>query len=402
MKLFYIVLSLLLTQTAFTKEQINWVNTYQLPELGKNTDHRKMATITRHDKAVEYHYAIEQDKILNSETSGYLAESREYWLDTTAEKLSRGIQLPLSSEIAVIRVTPLEDKQNNSQINIDSISVTNNNREPILIDTLVNSDQLNLAGARFQTQTIAFKIKPERAQDITLKIDLSNTDNTPYVIHVLEPQSKYISHLKSNKVTYNSGEQATIKVNMQADRKKIAAEIQGFIRSPDGSEHLQLNFSPTSEHDYLAQVSLPKGQAMTNGLWEIHAYVKSSDNGITVMRDLQSSFSVNLNTARFTGALNLSKQKLNFEIETVLDGRYEIRGILMGTDANGSVKPMAVMMSANWLKAGKQKLSFNIANTNITQHDYLTAPFYIEQLELRDQSRMASIQKVNSGVQFSQ
>ncbi len=180
----------------------------------------------------------------------------------------------------------------------------------------------------------------------------------------------------------------------------ISAELQGYISRPDGSVLGNLEFSQDSSGNYKADIKAIGSQGLVEGLWEVHVFAKSHNKGIEILRDAQTSFGVNLNTAKFDGQLQMSDANIKVGVQVGLEGRYEVRGVLMGTDANTSEqRPIAMSMAADWLKAGSQTITLPI-DEKLMQESGLIAPFSIKNVQLTNQTYLAPVQLIKTGIKL--
>ena len=115
------------------------------------------------------------------------------------------------------------------------------------------------------------------------------------------------------------------------------------------------------------------------------------------MRDAQTSFAVNLNTAEFSNNLKMTANSIEVGINVGLEGRYEVRGVLMGTNKAGKTQPLAMTMTANWLTTGQQSITLKL-NPRLITESGLSAPFSIKNVQLTNQTYLAPVQTIKSGI----
>ena len=115
----------------------------------------------------------------------------------------------------------------------------------------------------------------------------------------------------------------------------------------------------------------------------------------------RTAFAVNLASAQFNGQLKAEQGQLNLGIENAVAARYEIRGTLLGHDEGGSKKPIALLMTAQWLEPGQGSLSFDWP-VELIELSGLKAPFLIKGVALKNQSLMATVQRVEGGIMLSE
>jgi len=343
---------------------------------------------------VSYSYKLDSSEKIDFEVKPFVENSKQYWLDSTGAKLINGVFLPVTGGDTVIRISPLTHDKS-IQLNAGMIKIQNNGQDKAL-KVFADSAQLKATGAAFSDNSIALMLNVD-AGKINLKVD-GFSDDTPFVVHVLEPNSDYVLSLKTTQATYEANQKITIDTEFLLKSDNINAELQGYISRPDGSVLGNLEFTQDNLGKYAANIDAIGSQGLVQGLWEVHVFAKSQDNGIEIMRDAQTSFAVNLNTAEFDGKLQLTDSKLMVGIQVGLAGRYEVRGVLMGTDAQSQeLKPIAMTMSAAWLSTGEQTLEFPI-DDKIIQESGLIAPYSIKNVQLTNQTYLAPVQTIKEGI----
>ncbi len=139
---------------------------------------------------------------------------------------------------------------------------------------------------------------------------------------------------------------------------------------------------------------------MAQGLWEVHIFAESNDKGLKVRRDAQTAFGVELNTARFNSKLKLTKQAIEIGIDVGVEGRYEVRAILMGTNESGVMQAIASTGSANWLQAGQQSITLKL-DAKFIAESVLVAPYALKNVQLINQTYMAFVQTIKSGINIA-
>jgi len=136
------------------------------------------------------------------------------------------------------------------------------------------------------------------------------------------------------------------------------------------------------------KASLPLNiEAEFGGLYE--AFIDAKANGI--QRRVKTAFALSKPTAKlmpvYSGTLNRGLA-VNLQIKDA--GRYEIRGVLYGTNRSGQLEPLLNSSTAQWLEKGRSALRLNF-DKNIIDASGLKAPFELKHLQLMDQSRMGNL-----------
>ena len=383
-----------LTTTVYAAQKAEWAE-----EIITNKSSLLSANINSpqtnlNKQSVSYTYKLDKSEELSFEVTPFEEKSKQFWIDSTGAKLVSGINLPVTGGNTVIRISPLS---NDKSIQLDASMITiENNGKVKELNVFADSTQLKATGAAFSENTIALMVNAN-AGELNLKVD-SFAEETPFVIHVLEPNSDYVLSLKTTQATFNANQKISVNTHVLFGNEKLSAELQGYISKPDGSVLGNLEFIQDHEGKYMAEIDAKGSQGLVQGLWEVHVFSKSHNKGIDIMRDAQTSFAVNLNTAQFDGQLKISESNLKVGIQVGLEGRYEVRGVVMGTDAKTLKQtPIAMTMTAAWLTEGTQSLSLPI-DKKLLQESGLIAPFSIKNVQLNNQTYLAPVQTVKSGI----
>ena len=350
--------------------------------------------VNNNREPVSFSYKLAADEKLNFEVQKNITSSRQYWLDSTAKILAKGINLPVSGGNTIIRISPLTNNKS-VQLSAANIHILNNGIEKSL-NVFADSKELNNTGLAFRDSSIALKVQSQ-AGHLNLKVD-SNMGDTPFVIHVFEPESDYVLSLAATKMSFAANQKITINSDFLNANKNMQASLQGYISRPDGSVLGELNFIQDKKGGYSADLNAVGAQGLAHGLWEAHIFAKGIDKGVEIMRDAKIGFAVKLNTAAFDNSLNLTKNSIQLGINVGLAGRYEVRGVLMGTDPKSQqLQPIAMTMAANWLTAGSQSISLPLDRKFIAESQ-LVAPYAIRGIQLNNQTYFAPVQSVQQGI----
>jgi hypothetical protein len=385
----------LIVGTANAELNAQWVDKNQLLKSSLLTKKIESPQVNLSKDPVSFSYKLDATEQLDFTPKPFVESSKQYWLDSNGEKLVNGLNLPVTGGEAIIRISPLSNDKS-VQLSANQIEILNNG-ELSKINVFADSEQLKATGAPFSDNSIALKLNT-KAGLLNLKVLNSNPD-TAFVIHVFEPNSSYELSLSTSKSTYVSNQAIQINTNLMFDKSSINSELQGYVNRPDGSVLGELKFTQLANGGYNAELNIDQAQGLAQGLWEAHVFAKSYDNGIEIMRDAQTSFAVNLNTANFDGQLKMLSNKIDIGIEVGLKGRYEVRGVLFGSDPSGTLKPLAMTMTAKWLESGKQSIELDI-DQKIVYDSGLTAPFVLRNLQLTNQTYLAPVQQITSGLRI--
>lgn len=395
-KILTILLACSIAGSAYAAPKAQWATTLSNSKSTIISQALKSPQVNTNHEMVSFSYKLEADTVLDFNNKPFIGNSRQYWIDSTGNKLLKGIKLPVTGGDTIIRISPLSNKKS-VQLTASMIHIQNNGKDAN-IKVFADSQDLKATGASFSDNSIALKVQ---SQPGSLNLKLDNFDgDMPFVIHVFEPKSAYVLSLSTTQATFNANQEITINTNMLAAKKSIQSNLQGYINRPDGSVLGELKFNQNKNGSYSAKLPAIGAQGLAQGLWEVHVFAKSNDKGIEIMRDVQTSFAVNLNTAEFNNNLKVSTNSIEVGVNVGLEGRYEVRGVLMGTNKEGVLQPIAMTMTADWLTPGQQAINLKL-DSKIIAESGLSAPFLLKNVQLTNQTYLAPVQTIKSGIRIS-
>ncbi|GJM10275.1 MAG: hypothetical protein DHS20C11_25510 [Lysobacteraceae bacterium] len=310
------------------------------------------------------------------------ASSRQFWLETDGAALKAGLSVPTTAKGSLIRISSARNAGKATAL--DSSQLWLNDGAKVLTDgagikALADGEALQ-AAAPFPENTLAFKLDDSIAAGM-VKVGTfqSVDDQAKFVVHVFEPNSDKTAELMMEQNGYFSGQTFKAQLALKgitADRKGI----NGFAVSPSG-EMVDLKFTANGE-----QWSAVGTASDEPGMWEVHVFANGTTKaGNAVIRNIRIPVAITAPTARLMGQASGNAQALSVALSVDVAGRYAIRGVLYGTDAQGQMVPASGSESARWLTPGQHTIALTFAAQSI---DGLTAPFELRHLQLLDQSRM--------------
>ncbi len=149
-------------QVAIDKSNTNLL-THQIDSMRANTN----------KETVSYSYILDQTEELNFDIKPFSEKSKQYWIDSTGNKLVSGISLPVSGGDTVIRISPLT---NDKSIQIESHMIKiQNNGTTKSINVFADSSQLKAcfmtaskACGEYSLKTKPFPFKVLRLKGFTV------------------------------------------------------------------------------------------------------------------------------------------------------------------------------------------------------------------------------------------
>jgi hypothetical protein len=263
--------------------------------------------------------------------------------------------------------------------------------------------EMKAAGVPFAEGTTAFRLSPAVGVGaVTLQAPSVKSEGR-YQIHVFDAESPYVLGLRAQGMDYLHGQtlQATAKL-AGADKAVALSAVEAYVTSPAGRAW-PVKFTAGGAGSYLAQLpldALDKAAKNVGGLWELHVAARGQVDGLEVVRNARTAFGVHVATAGLSGNVTLLGGKtglqVDFAVQVASPGRYEVRGVLFGTDRAGNLRPVAVGDSADYLtQDGSIRLSFE---RSLLDEAGVSAPFEIRDLSLLDQGRMGVLHRQALGL----
>lgn len=355
-------------------------------------------------EALRFAWALEERTALDLVPQPFVQFSREYWQDLTAAELATGVALDLSAPAALLRLSPRRDGRAVKPLTAADIELRRHGERlanGLAIEAVADAPQLRAAGASFPDGTLAFRLNPSiGSQGLELAIPAAGND---YLLHVFEPNSPLLLRLSTDRDTVVHGAEFHVYARLEtSDGRPVPTDaMAGLLSSPDGSL-VTLDFRPGADGGFVARVRHDATLGRGPGLWEVHATATGSLERAAVRRDARSAIASSLPTARLSGAIQQAQARdgaveLSFGVEVVAEGRYELRGVLFGTAADGQLKPFAVAHSADWLRAGQNELVLAFGPELFAAARDLGAPFVLRDLRLMNQGTLELIERREHG-----
>ena len=319
----------------------------------------------------------------------YRADSREFWTQLDASQAKRGFAFDVGSEGALVRISPQQGAKAGT-LSLDQIELRVDGRmlpTAAAIENLADEAQLKAAGAHFSSGTLVFQLSPGLAGR-RLQIALPKASGGA-LLHVLEPNSPVAMQLSADALGVGPGQPLRLTARFDDAGRTLSAErVAGLVTAPDGRSfpvEFKLDASGIGHAEFTPPADAEGGLEP----WEVHAFGRSWLGKAEVLRDARTGFSVHRPSARLQGQASLKAGADGLRIllpaETAAAGRYELRGTLHGTDASGTLRPLAIAHSAQRVEAGQTLLELRFPADVLGRR--LAAPYELRDLSLSDQSR---------------
>lgn len=340
-------------------------------------------------KPVNFSWALDPHaELRNSER--FEAQSREYWLQADADTLRRGLDIDTTSSGALIRISPSDSQ---ARVDVSSVRLS---RDGQAIDARkafaqsAGEAQLRDAGMDVSAGTAVMRLGPGLGQGrFRLQLDQARGR---YLVHVFEPDSTYHLDARASRANLLAGDTLDVVVAMRnGERKLQAAELQGQLVSPSGASY-DLRVTRAQDGSYAASAVVPTEARSATGLWEVQLLAGSMDGGRRIQRDVRTAIAIAQPTAKFDGdyAFDSSKLRLSVPVQVGSTGRYQVGATLYATGSDGVARPVSQSHGAAWLDAGSKQLTLAFDRAHVPGG--YGAPYEIRFLELKDQTRMGTLE----------
>lgn len=355
-------------------------------------------------EAVAMSWALPAHKAIDLTPQPFVATSKEYWVDVTAQELKAGVPLFAQAPGALVRLNPAAGEKALAAIDPSALTIIDPAKRAFTdgqaMELVATAAQLKAAGSPFVEGTVAFRLRSDLgAGSFTLKAaDLSQGR---YVMHVLDQHSPVSLSLKTQRSDYLHGDPLIVETALQGDGLKLATTaVEGFVVSPAGRSW-PLQLSPVAG-GHQASLPLDALEAPAPGLWEAHVAVQGKADGQPLRRYSKVAFNVAVPSASLNGraervASENGALAIRLGVDTAAAGRYEVRGVLFGSNADGAMLPLAVGHSADWLQAGAQGLVLSF-DAELVKASGLDAPFEVRDLRLVDQGTLGTLHRQARGL----
>lgn len=328
----------------------------------------------------------------------HAAISRSYWQQVDAAELQRGLALPLTAPDAVIQLSPAPGARALSAGSLQLRDPAGRSSGARSVDARVLHD----AGMPVGDGTRM--LRTGAASTAGIYRLHSRQARGRYVVQVLEPNSPLWLEVQASHSRVLAGGSMQLQARLRqhgASSLQAGTPRSGFgghalLVAPDGRSWPQ-QLRPIPDGSLRAQVRIPADVGNTQGLWELQVFAQADG----VLRDGTVAFAVALPTARLSGQATAdpASRRVSVSLQMAAAGRYEARGTLYASTADGQLKPVAQAHAAAWFEGpgqGTLVLPFDQAALPAG----FGPPYELRDLQLQDQSRMAPIESRAAALRF--
>lgn len=316
----------------------------------------------------------------------HLAQSREYWAAVDGSQLKSGFPLTTTAPGALVRISP-EIRAKSGAVDPGEVRLLRNG-QPLpasAFKRLATTEQLQKAGMDVSDGTVIVQLDDSVGQG-RFQLQLGKASGR-YLVHVFEPRSDLVLVAQSERGRLLAGDTVEVATSLQKGDSALAGGVvQAQLVSPSGQSW------PLAVSKGKAVGQLPLDADPTPGLWEVQLFAGAASKDGPVQRDARTAIEVSRPTARLGGgyAFDPGAVKFSLPVQVAAPGRYELRGVLYATGPQGALQPVAQAHSASWFDAGERKLDLAFGPGNLPMG--YGAPFELRFLELKDQTRLGTLE----------
>ncbi len=353
-------------------------------------------------------WRLEPEAALTAVVVPQETKSREYWDTRSSDELAAGVTLPTTAAGAIVRLSPAAGTSTKALEARRVVLVKDGQRyeDGTGMQTIADVAELEKGAAPFPEGSTVFRIDPKLGAG-SFKIEVPQASGET-VVHVFEPQSSLQLDLKADRNAYQAGSKIVVAASLRDGEKAIpAGEISGMITTADGQMR-EFAFVADKAGNYRAEVPADLTTDVSRGLFEIHAFASAKSDQGRVLRDARTAFAYSVPSARLTGAARTLPVRmrnpvvyLEFDVEVASASRYQIGGVLYGTDAAGRSVPLAMAQSAQQLAPGVHGMTL-MYGPDVLDGAKAGAPYQIRDLQLVNQADMGLQEQRELGLVLAQ
>lgn len=368
--------------------------------------------LNQNKEAVKFSWKIDSGFVPSpSNVLSSTSESVEYWQNITGAELNKGLEIATAAPGALVRIS---EKAGPSQIGRAQKALKG--IEPLALEVITPNGKkmangsamalkaspqtLRDAGSPFPNGTTGFQLKESLGHGkFTLRNAKAMSPSTEYVMHVFDKYSSKRLSVTREQSSYKVGDTLSLHGDLTNNYKGMKINsLKGFVMSPSG-DVMPLAVQKGVDGQFRADLALTQ-KAEYGGLYEAYIDASSLENGHEIKRRVKTAFAITNPTASMRTVSGTLEFGLPVSINVREAGRYEVRGVLYGTNAQGKLTPFMASSSAQWLNQGKRGLNLEF-DQSIIAASGLSAPYEVQHLQLFDQSRMGSLQLMTKAVGIS-
>jgi Domain of unknown function (DUF4785) len=333
------------------------------------------------------------------------ASSRQYWSYVSANDLSRGTTIAISSPGAIVKLSPATPSGAASKaLPLEELLITDAAGTRYAgvdaVELGATYDEFQAGELTFGPGTTLFKLRPELGAG-PLQLSLREAASAPsydVLVHVFEPQSEVALELQAGSDSYLKGQTLEFTTQWKGDVAPKPETLRAEVVSPDGTR-TPVQLVAGAAGSFVGSLPLIQEATKPGELWELRVDAQAEGPAGITRRTVRSSFAYALGTAGLDPIVSLAgwpaqdDLTLRFGVQVGSAGRYALTGVLYGTNAAGELVPFLMSQAAATSEAaGKSGIELLFEDYK-TAGAGLSAPYEVRDLRLLDQTRMGLLHR---------
>lgn len=345
-----------------------------------------------------FSFPVEQTLTVSND-KGYNALSNEYFMRVTGAQLNQGITVNTTQSEVALLIS--RGSSETAALDTGLLQLRHpDNAAQSLVTSRVSAEQLSQVS--LFSNTVALKTAaaaPAGALKLSTQQALSNDDK--YLVQIKEKNSPYELSVSIPTQTYTEGERVIARGAMLSNGKAFkAAKASATLIAPNGDVS-EVNVRVNGTDINFTAADQSNIQSPINGMYELHVESAGEQNGLAVQRNAKVAFALSRDTATLRGASIKNANGLSADVKFVAKeaSRFEVRGVLYGTNSKGRLVPVMETHAAQNTNAGAEtiNLAFDAA---ILKKAGVKAPYELRDVRLFDQKQLGMIDTLNRKVVF--
>ena len=361
--------------------------------------------VNRSRDDVAFSWPVDVDRKI-VQNSSYASISRSYWRRVSAIELSEGIAIGTTAPGALVRISAGSKRDSarldaQSSLSIEHFGLIDpqgvEHSLPALIEKSASFEQLGAVNIGFASGTFIFKLDPNLGMgEFTLVSKGNQNESDHYIVYVYDKNSDYVMNMQLPQTTVFEGDTLIARLALEGAYADLPVRLNNaFVIGPAG-QRIALGEADYSGRTLELRFFPEDLVSHSPGLWEVHASIGFTIDGQEVQRNTKNAVAINRAGATLTGEVGIhvtkgKKMILNFGLSSKSAGRYEVRGVLYGTDKNGHMKPIMFGSSAGWREPGESRIGLELQLSKLGHR--ISPPYELRHLMVYDQSRLMLLRK---------
>lgn len=361
--------------------------------------HTKNERTVSHEK-VRFSHSVDSETAQSLKDNGVFQNSRSYYREVTGKQLNQGVEVLTDGENALLKLTPGQRATTEAgakaavpQVPLDLELYKGGEKLSVQdpsIQMQKTSDSLRNTAPQLFKHSEVMKIPQAMGRGkFQLKAKTQVNDDDRFVMYVLDHNSDIELTVNSAKSSYSQNENLSFTAGVNSDRKLKTLSIDTVLIAPDGRRFPIKNTRKSNRAEGNMKLDIDTRRNIGE-LWslEVESTVLNEQN-IATKRISKIALDIHPETAS-VDSISSKNAALNLQLNVQQSGRYEVRALVAGVDANGTSKPVSLTYHAEWLEPGLQTIEVAIDEQQLNGSD-LQGPFVVTSVQLLDQSRMSSL-----------